>query len=182
MFDELKRKMDQVIALVKDDLNQIKAGRAKPSLVENIKIEAYEGQHMPLIELASITAPDPHQLLISPWDKTIIKAIESSLRTSEHNLNPTVDGEVIRIAIPPLTGERREELVKLVNQRIESGKQMMRTIRNDQKKAIDDMEGEPNVSEDDIKKFLEDMQTIADDYHTKLDDLGHNKETELREI
>lgn len=182
MFDQMKQKLDSVLDLVREDLNQIKAGRAKPSLVENIRVEAYEGQSMPLIELASISAPDPHQLLISPWDKTILKTIEKSLRDSEQNLNPTVDGDIIRIQIPPLTGERREELVKMVHQRLESGRQMMRTVRNEQKKSIDDMEGEPNVSEDDLERFLEEMQEIANEYNDRLDKIGESKEVELREI
>jgi ribosome recycling factor len=182
MFEGLKNSLQQVLDIVSDDLKQIKAGRAKPSLIEHLKVEAYEGQIMPLIELASITAPDPHLLVITPWDKSILESIEKSLSKSDLSLNPVVDGDLIRIAVPPLTQERREELVKLVKQRIESGRQMIRSTRNDQKKEIDDMKGKPDVSEDDIERHLEEMQTIVDQFNEKLEEIGNQKEAELMEI
>ena len=182
MFDKMISHMQKVLLLVEDDLKLIKTGRAKPSLVEHVKVEAYEGQVMPLIELASITAPDPHTLLISPWDKTIVDKIYKTLSVGEQSLNPVVDGDLIRISVPPLTQERREELVKLVKQRLEAGRQMLRQLRNDTKKDIDAMEGEPGVSEDDVKRYLDDMQKKFDEFLVKLEDLGKTKEKELMEL
>ena len=122
-FAGLKSDYEQVLALVADDLKGIQTGRAKPSLVEDVMVEAY-GSKMPLKELASITAPDPHLIVVQPWDKGVVEAIEKALSSGQTQFNPAVDGQVIRIQIAQLTGEKREELIKQVTQRIESGKQM----------------------------------------------------------
>jgi ribosome recycling factor len=182
MFDEMEDKLKRVVEHVKQDLNGIKTGRAKPSLIEHVLIEAYEGQRMQLVELASISAPDPHMLLVQPWDQSVISKIEKGLATSEMHFNPVVDGQVIRISIPPLTEERRRELVKLVGQKLEAGKEMMRGIRNETKRDIDEKKGKDGVSEDDVRGWMEEMQTLHDTYITQLDDLGEAKEKELMEI
>ena len=181
MFEEMKKKLDQVLDLVSQDLNQIKTGRAKPAMVENVLVEAYGGR-MPLIELSSVSAPDPHLLVISPWDKSVVSSIEKALSQSDLNLNPVVDGQVIRINIPQLTGERRQEMVKLVHQRIEGGRQMCRTVRNDIKKSVEGQKGQAGISEDDISVQLDEMQTIFDSYLERLDKLGEEKEKELKEV
>lgn len=182
MFDEMKKKLEAVVELVKNDMNSVKTGRAKPSLIEHIQIEAYEGATMPLVELASISAPDPHLLVVSPWDQSVIKKIETGLSKSDMQLNPVVDGQVIRINIPALTEERRRDLVKLTKQKLESGKEMMRGIRNEMKKDVDSKEGQPGVSEDDINLWMKEMQEIYEDFMKQLDDLGEVKEKELMEI
>lgn len=183
MFEEMKKKLEMTLKVVGDDLLMIKTGRAKPSLVEGVMIEAYEGTaRMPLNELASITAPDPTQILVSPWDQSILKKIVAGLAASELNLNPIVDGNMIRMVIPALTEERRKDLVKLVRQKIEGGKEMMREVRNETKKMVDGKKDEPDVSEDDIKRWLEEMQTIFEEYSQKLVGLGEEKETELMSI
>lgn len=180
LFDEMKRKLEATLKVVEEDLGMIKTGRAKPSLVEHILIEAYEGAgRMPLMELSSITAPDPTMLVISPWDQTVVKKILSGLAQSDLHLNPVMDGNVIRIAIPPLTEERRRELVKMVHQKVEGGKEMMRDVRNDTKKMVDHQKDEADVSEDDIKRWLLEMQNLFDDYIEKLENLGEEKEKEL---
>lgn len=179
MFEAMKRKMEKVLTVVQEDLNLIKTGRAKPSLVENIQIEAYPGSRMSLVELASITAPDPQMLLIQPWDQSVIKKIAADLSKSELQLNPAIDGQVIRITIPPLTEERRRDMVKLVKQKVESGKEMLRSVRNDTKKDIDAQKGESGVSEDDIRSWLEEMQDIYESFAGKVEDLGEAKEKEL---
>jgi ribosome recycling factor len=182
MFDEMERKLEGVVDIVKSDMNTVKTGRAKPSLIEQVMIEAYEGTKMPLVELASISAPNPHSLLVQPWDQSVVDKVESGLRASEMQLNPVVDGQIIRINIPPLTEERRKDLVKLIKQKLESGKEMMRGIRNEQKREIDAKEGEAGVSEDDIKNWLDEMQKMYEDYIEELDGLGEAKEKELMEI
>jgi ribosome recycling factor len=182
MFDEMTKKMEAVLAMMKDDLNGIKTGRAKPSMVEQIKIEAYEGTYLPLVELASISAPDPHMLLIQPWDHSVLNKIERGLATSEQKLHPVVDGNLIRITIPPLTEESRLELVKLVKQKIESGKEMLRGIRNEAKRDVDGRKDESGVSEDDIKAWMDEMQKLNDKYMTELEEVGEKKEKELMEI
>lgn len=182
MFDDMKQKMQGVVDLMKQDLNGVKTGRAKPSMIEQIKVEAYAGTWMPLLELSSINAPDPHMLLVQPWDHSVTAKIEKALATAEIPLNPVVDGNVIRITIPPLTEETRKEMVKLVKQKIESGKEMLRGIRNDVKREIDNQKDDAGVSEDDIKSWLEEMQKINDNFMKTLEDLGDAKEKELMEI
>lgn len=181
MFDDMKKKMDAVIGFVTEDLKQVKTGRAKPSLIEGVMVEAY-GSMMHLRELASISAPDTHLLTVAPWDRSVLAAIEKALAKSTLGVNPVVDGEMIRIALPALTQERREEMVKLVKQQIESGKQMLRGVRNDFKKAIEDQKGSAGISEDDIKAQLDEMQKLFESWNEKLEAVGSDKEKELMQI
>jgi ribosome recycling factor len=181
MFDQMKKNMDTVLNLVSNDLKQVKTGRAKPSLIEDIQIEAYGG-NMALKEVASIAAPDSHLLTVSPWDKGLLETIEKGIAKSNLGINPVVDGDMIRISLPALTQERREEMVKLVKQRIEAGRQMLRNVRNDTKRDIEDSKGTAGISEDDIEKNLDDMQKIYEEWMTKIEDIGNEKEVELMQI
>jgi ribosome recycling factor len=182
-FDDMRKKLDTTLRIVNDDLGMIKTGRAKPSLVERVMVEAYDGAgKMPLMELASITAPDTTMLVISPWDQNLVRKIVTAMSQSDLNLNPVVDGSIIRITIPPLTEERRRDMVKLVHMKIEGGKEMMRDVRNDAKKAIDAQKDQPGISEDDIKRDLEEMQNIFDGVIDSLEELGKSKEQELMSL
>lgn len=176
-----KASFDKVIGLFESDLKTVKTGRAKPALVEEIKIEAY-GSMMPLKELASITAPDPHMILIQPWDRSVIEAISKALQTASTPFNPAVDGTNIRVAVPALTGEKREELIKLVSQKLESHKQLLRNERTEQKKKIDASKGGPGVSEDDLKANVEQLDKVSHEYVAMLEDLCKKKQDELRTI
>ncbi len=181
ILTQAESQLKEVVSLVADDLKGVKTGRAKPSLVEDVRVVAYNS-NMSLKELASITAPDPHSLVISPWDKSVLKDIEKALSISELNINPVNEGDIIRVKIPPLTEETRKDLVKLVFQKIESGKKMIRQVRNDAKSGIEAKEGEPGVSEDDVKQKTEELQELVDNYHKQLDELGKIKEEELMTI
>lgn len=181
MFDQMKKNMDTVLSLVSDDLKQVKTGRAKPSLIEDVQIEAYGGS-MALKEVASIAAPDSHLLTVSPWDKGLLESIEKGIAKSNLGINPVVDGDMIRISLPALTQERREEMVKLVSQRIEAGRQMLRNVRNDAKRDIENSKGDAGISEDDIEKNLKDMQKVYEEWMDKIEDIGKEKETELMQI
>lgn len=182
MFQTMKQNSERVLQVVKDDLAMIKSGRATPTMVEKIMIEAYPPSKMPLVELASITAPDPHLLVIQPWDSTVVKQVVSGLSASDMHLNPTVDGNVIRIPISPLTEERRLEMVKMVKQKLEKGKEMLRDVRNDAKREVDAKKGSAGVSEDDIFTWHEELQKIHDDYVVKLEAIALEKEKELMAI
>ena len=175
---EARNGMDGVLDVVREDLTTVKTGRAKPSLVEHIEVLAYNTK-MPLIELATISAPDPHLLVIQPWDESIIEAISKAIAASDLRLNPVVDQSLIRIQIPPLTQERREELVKLVHQKLESGRILLRQLRQDIKQKIEGMKGLPGVSEDDIHRQLDDLEKITDEFMGKLSAMGEVKEGEL---
>ena len=178
-LDEGRKKMMGAIDLVKTDLLTIQTGRAKPSLVEDVAVEAYEGSTLTLKELATISAPDPHLITIKPYDASVTEAISKALASASLNLNPVVDGELIRITVPALTGERREELVKSVKQKIESGKAMLRQVRTDLKKDIDNQRDTAGVSEDDIFAANEKLQKLIDEFNVSLDELESAKETEL---
>ncbi len=175
---QLKSRLEQAIEVVKKDLVSVRTGRAKPSIVEEVKVEAY-GTYMNMREVATITAPDPSLITISPWDKSLVGAVAAAVNKAGLNLNAIVDGEVIKIAIPPLTQERREELVKLVHQKIESGKVMIRQIRTEIKEEIEAQKGESGISEDSIKGWLESMQKSVDGAIAKIEEIGKDKEKEL---
>lgn len=174
----LEERLQRVEEVVRKDLSTVRTGRAKPSLVEEVKVEAY-GTVMSLKELATITTPDPSLVLISPWDKSLVSAISGGIQKAELNLSPVVDGETVKIAIPALTEERRKELVKQVAQKLESGRVMLRQVRGEVKEEIESEEGEPGVSEDDIKSWLKRMQELVDKWGERLEQLGKEKEQEL---
>lgn len=171
--------MDEVIELVKQDLSGVQTGRAKSALVESVKVEAYEGSFMEIKELASITALDPHTLVIKPWDSSILAKIEKGINEANLGINPVVDQEIIRIVIPSLTEERRIELVKLVGQKIEAGKAFLRQIRVEVKQKIDNQKDEAGVSEDDIHRLYDELQKIMVEFNAKLEEMEKNKEQEL---
>ena len=183
MFDvtQFSRDADKVLEVVGGDMATVKTGRAKPSLVENVSVEAY-GTRMKLMELATISAPDTTMIMINPWDKGNLAAIERGIASAGLNINPVVESDHIRIAIPPLTQERRQEMVKLVKQKLESGKQMVRDVRLKYKKMIDDQKGKPGVSEDNISADLETLQKKMDEYVAKLEKVVQEKETELMQM
>lgn len=181
ILGNFNKNVESVLLLVQDDLNKVKTGRAKPGLVEGLKVEAY-GTKMDLKELASITAPDPNLLVISVWDKNLLEVIERAIASSDLSLNPQVSKEVIRISIPPLTEETRNDLVKLVYQKLELGKVLLRQARNEAKSRIEKLKGGAGVSEDDIQGWLEDLQREVEMVMGKIDDLGKKKESALKAI
>jgi ribosome recycling factor len=178
ILSKLKARLEQSLEAVKKDIATVRTGRAKPSLVESVKVEAY-GSLMELRELASITAPDTTLIVISPWDKSLVNAIATGIRKAELNLNPIVDGETIKIAIASLTEERRVELVKLTHQKLEVGRVMVRQVRVEIKGELEALEEGSGVSEDDTKRWLTEMQKTVDSYMERLDNLGKEKESEL---
>jgi ribosome recycling factor len=179
LFLRSSSKMDEVVRLVSKDLMNVQTGRAKPALVEDVKIEAYEGSYMSLKEVASISATDSSSIVIKPWDPSVIKKIEEGISKSELNMNPIVDGDVVRINIPPLNEERRLELIKIVKQKVEAGKAMLRQVRVEVKKDIDNQKDQAGVSEDDIREMQDRLQKQIDEYNKQLDGMEEAKEKEL---
>lgn len=178
---EAKSEMNAVLDVVAEDLATVKTGRAKPSLVEKMMIDVYNTR-MPLQELATISAPEPQLLIVQPWDEAVIQDIARGISASQLHLNPTVDAGIIRIPVPPLTEERREEYIKLVHQKLESGRMLLRQTRQDAKKKIEGLKGQPGVSEDDIHRLRTDLETLTDLYMGKVEEMGKSKEDELRTI
>lgn len=179
LFLRSSTKMDEVVELVVKDLLTVQTGRAKPALVEDVKVEAYEGSYMTLKEVASISATDSSSIVIKPWDPSVLKKIEEGILKSELNMQPVVDGDVVRIKIPALNEERRLELIKMVKQKIEAGKAMLRQVRIETKKEIDNQKDQAGVSEDDIREMQDRLQKLMDEYNKKLDGMEEAKEKEL---
>ncbi len=178
-MDDVREKMEKALEFLRQDLLSLKVGRATPALIEQIQVEAYETK-MPLVELATITSPEPSQLVVNPFDQTIIKNIEKALSLDrELGLSPVIDGEVIRITIPPLSEERRKELTKLLGQKLEAGRIAVRQIRQNKMQEIRQAFENKEISEDD--KFLKEkeLQEITDEFNQKSSEIGHQKEKQL---
>jgi len=181
ILKKLDERLEKTIEVVKQDLSSVRTGRAKSSMVEEVKVDAY-GAMMEMRELATITTPDSTLIVITPWDKSLVGAISKGIQKAELNIQPIVDGETVKISIPSLTEERRVELVKVVNQKIESGRVMIRQVRAEIKSEIESQEGESGVSEDDVKNWLKRMQEAVDKAMDILDKIGKVKEVELMKI
>ncbi len=177
----IKKKFLKVIEHVKNELKSLRTGRASVSILDDIKVEAYDGMYK-IQEVANIQVKDANLLVVSPWDQEVIQNIETAIKNSGLSLNPVVDGEIIRIPIPALTQERRQEMVKKLHQIIEQGKVMLRSVRSEEKKEIEELEGESGVSEDDIQLSIEKLDDLIHEYSEKLEKIGQDKEQDLLNI
>lgn len=178
---EAETRMKSAIQALEDDLNGIRTGRASPALVERLPVDYY-GTPTHLMQLASISAPDPKTLLIRPFDASTLKAIEKAIITSDLSLNPNNDGKAIRLNLPPLTEERRKDLVKVVNNRIEEARISVRNVRRDLIKDLREFENEKLISEDDLKRGEEELQKVTDRIIQNVDAIGERKEKEIMEV
>lgn len=174
-------KFIKVIDHLKNELAGIRSGRATPALVEHIKVEAY-GTMTPLIELASITAPEPRLLVVSPWDKSIIKEIEKALQAANLGVQPIIDGAIIRMNFPSLTEERRRELTKLVNNKIEEAKVAIRNVREETMKHMKDQKTSGSITEDDFFTIQKELQKLVDDNNESIKQTGIDKDKEIMTI
>lgn len=180
-FSNLTEKLTKAEEHIRQEVALLRTGRAAVQILDPVKVEAY-GTMMAVNELANVSAPDPNMLVVSPWDKSLLENIAKGISISGLNLNPVVDGDIIRITIPPLTEERRREMVKLLHQKIEQGKVMIRTIRAEIKQEIEDQKGEGGVSEDDIKLDLEQLEKKIKEAIDALDVIAAEKEKELMTV
>jgi len=179
----LKDRMQKVLDLVASDVSSIRTGRVTPSLVEDIVVEVYGGQQkLKIVELASITVADTQTLVISPWDKSIIGEIRKGIMAANVGLNPSIDGEVLRISMPPLTTEDREKYVKLLSGKLENGRIMIRQIRAEAMKDVSKAFEEKEFGEDDKFRQEKLVQEITDEYTGKIDAAGEAKKVELLQI
>jgi ribosome recycling factor len=181
VLDLLKQKLEKVLEIVDGDLATIRTGRAKPDLVGGLEVSAYGGR-MKLFEVANISAPDPSLITVVPWDKSLIREIEKAINESQMQLSANVSGEMIRVPVPALTEERRKDFVKLLHQKMESGRVMVRQVRQDVKEEIEKMKKQSGVSEDDVERLLEELQKMTDDYMIKVEEMGKKKEAEIMEV
>ena len=174
-------KMTKTVANLKDGFAALRTGRASAALFDKIRVESY-GEKTPLNQVANISVPEARLIVIQPWDKNLIGEIEKAIRSSELSLNPSNDGKVIRIAIPPLTEERRKELVKLAKNQAEQSRVAIRNIRRDGNDDLKKLLKDSAISEDDEKKGTEDLQKLTDGYIDKVNKVLEEKEKEIMEV
>ena len=178
---ELKNRLTKSIEFLQSELTQIRTGRANPSLLEDIEVVAYESK-MTLKELGSVTLADAQTIMVTPWDKNLIPDIEKAIRESESKLNPVEVGGNLKVPVPSLTEDRRKELVRLVNQKVEDCKQSVRNIRQDAMKDIDKEFEDKIISEDEKFTQKEEVEEITKDFVEQADAIGENKSSELMKV
>jgi ribosome recycling factor len=176
-----EQKMKKSVEAIQKELSTIRTGHASPTLIEHLRVE-YAGTILPLNQLASISAPQANLLVVQAWDKASFTSIEKSIMKSELGLNPINDGRVIRISIPPLNEERRQELLKIVHHRIEDGKIALRNVRRDALEDLKNQEKNKEISQDEHKQLQNQLQKLTDTYTVKMEQLGKDKEKEIMAV
>jgi len=177
----IEEKMRTSIEVLKRELATIRTGHATPALIEHIKVE-YAGVPTPLNQIASISAPGARLLVIQPWDKSSTHSIEKAILKSDLGLNPASDGTVIRINIPPLTEERRQELIKVARGRVEKERIVIRNLRREAMDELKGLEKNKDISQDELKRVLDQLQKLTDSFIADAEQVGRDKEVELREV
>ncbi|RID47806.1 hypothetical protein BRARA_I04373 [Brassica rapa] len=178
---DVKSKMEKTIETLRTSFNAIRTGRANVAMLDKIEVEYY-GSPVSLKSIAQISTPDGTSLLLQPYDKSSLKAIEKAILSSDLGMTPNNDGDVIRLSLPPLTSERRKELTKVVAKQSEEGKVALRNIRRDALKSYDKLEKEKKLSEDNLKDMSSDLQKLVDTYMKKIEELCKQKEKELLKV
>lgn len=178
---ETKDKMRKSIAALHDDFNTIRTGRASSALFDKIRVDYY-GQPTPLNQVSTVSIPEARLVVIQPWDKAVLPEIEKAIQKSELSLNPSNDGKVIRINIPPLTEERRKEYVKLAKNMAEQCRVAIRNVRRDANEDLKKKQKDGSLTEDDFKKGVDDIQKMTDDFIKEVNDLLEVKEKEIMEV
>jgi len=185
MMEEIKKdaevRMGKSVEAFKGELSKIRTGRAHPSLLDQVTVEYY-GSEVPISQVANVSSEDARTLLVSPWEKDMVKAVEKAILTSDLGLNPSTAGTAIRVPMPPLTEERRRDLVKIVKSEAEGGKVAIRNIRRDANSDLKDLLKEKEISEDDERRSQEVIQQLTDKYIAEVDKALAVKETELMEV
>jgi ribosome recycling factor len=176
-----KTRMEKAVEDFRKELASVRTGRANAAILDHVRVD-YHGTPMPVNQLGTVTVPDPGMLVISPWDPSAVPLIDKAVRSSDLGLNPTNDGKVVRIPIPSPTEERRKELVKHIHKALENHRTAIRNIRRDLKEAIDKLEKEKKISQDDQKRALEELDKLSHSETKKVEDLSASKEKEVMEI
>ena len=176
-----EERMKKTLANLKDGFSALRTGRASAALFDKIRVDAY-GEKSPINQVANISTPEARLIVIQPWDKALISEIEKAIRSSELSLNPSNDGKVIRISIPPLTGERRKELVKLAKSNAEQSRVAVRNIRRDGNEELKKLSKESKITEDEESKTVDELQKLTDLYIGKINQVLEEKEKEITEV
>ena len=181
ILNEARGKMKASLSVYEKDLQGMRSGRASTALVEHLHIDYY-GQQTELRQLATLSTPEAMQILIRPYDKAAVKAIEKAIQSSDLSINPNVDGDVIRLNMPPLTRERRQDLVKVLHKRMEEARVAIRNVRRNANDDLKEFEKEKMISEDDSEGGQEEIQKMTDKFIAELEEMGSRKEKEILEV
>lgn len=181
LLKDAEEKMKKAVEATQQEFAQIRTGRANPGLVEHIKVDVY-GSTLPINQLAAVTVPEPRQLLITPYDKNVMSAIEKTLMKSDLGMTPNSDGISIRLNIPQLNEQRRKDLAKQVNQKAEHGRVSIRTVRQEVQKKLQQAKKSSDISEDDERRSMDSLQKLVDRYIVQVDDITKVKDAELLEV
>lgn len=179
--NEAKNQMEKAVDAMRREFTAVRTGKATPALLDTVRVDAY-GSKMPLSQVATVSAPEARMLVVQPWDKGLMKAIEKGIQESELGLNPANDGNIIRVPVPALNEERRKDMVKLLHKLAEEGRVAIRHARQEANKEIKKKQGAHEISEDDAHRQTEQVQKLTDEYIAKIDQLLKAKEHEVMEV
>ena len=180
-MDDLQRRMEGALSTLKSDFGGLRTGRASTTLLEPIMVDAY-GQQMPMSQVGTISAPEPRLLSVQVWDKGQVSFVEKAIREAGLGLNPMADGQMVRVPLPELNEERREELVKIAGKYAEQGRVAVRNVRRDGMYQLKKGEKDGEISQDEQKSLSDDVQKLTDDYISKIDEALSQKEAEIRQV
>lgn len=180
-LDEYKRRMDGALTALAHEFGGLRTGRASPTILDPITVDAY-GAVSPLTSVASVSVPEPRMISVNVWDKSVVAAVDKAIRSANLGLNPIIDGQTLRIPIPPLTGERRQELAKVAGKYTEQQRIAVRNIRRDAMEHLKKLEKDHAISEDEHKRHGADVQKATDDHIKKIDDALRHKEEEIMQV
>src|SRR6516225_10682764 len=178
---DLKRRMDQAVTGFQHNLASTRTGRASVHMLDQVRVDYY-GTPTPISQVAQLSAPEPQLILISPWDPTVLKEVEKAIQASDLGLNPISDGKVIRVPVPPMTEERRREVVKHVNRVLEEHRTAIRNVRRDGNDALKKLAREKKISEDEEKRAMEEVQKMTDEEIRKMEEMSRRKEVEVMQV
>ncbi|HUE77632.1 MAG TPA: ribosome recycling factor [Longimicrobiales bacterium] len=178
---QMREHMDAAVEAMRREFSGVRTGKATPALLDMVRVDAY-GSKMPLNQVATVNTPEPRLIVVQPWDKGLIGEIERGIQASSLGLNPANDGNVIRVPIPPLSEERRKDMVRLLHKMAEEGRISVRHARQEANKEIKQLEQDHEISEDEARRQLDEVQKITDEYIAKIDELMKAKEGEVMEV
>lgn len=178
---QMSDQMDAAVEAMRREFASVRTGKASPALLDTVRVDAY-GSKMPLNQVASVSTPEPRLIVVQPWDKSVLNEIERAIRGADLGLNPSNDGNIIRVPIPPLSEERRKDMVRLLHKLAEEGRISVRHARQEANKEIKRLEGEHEISEDEARRQLAEVQRLTDEYVASIDELMKAKELEILEV
>lgn len=179
--NDARSHMEKAVEAMRRDFTSVRTGKASPTLLDTVRVDAY-GSKMPINQVGTVSAPEPRMLIIQPWDKGLLKAIETGITQADLGLNPSNDGNIIRVPIPQLTEERRKDMVKLLHKIAEEGRVAIRHARQEANKDIKKKQADHEVSEDDAHRQMDQVQKLTDEYIGKIEQLLKAKEQEVMEV